>query len=283
MATDISDLKLLRRKTESGMVDCLRALEESGGDLAAAEALLKARGLAAAAERSSRETREGRIFLHGAASGAVLVELACETDFVARNERFIATGRKVAGLACARRLESPDAEMEELVAGLAAVVKENLSLRRIACLAAGESERVEGYVHGEGRVGSLVLARAEPGAALADGRVRAFLHDLALQVAAFKPRYIGEGSVPGSVLAEMASRLGEEVEGDEATREKSGPIKAGIVAGRTRKRLSALCLMSQGFLRDEDRSVAAVVESLGGETGCAIRVLDFACLAVGET
>jgi elongation factor Ts len=282
MEAAISDIKYLRSKTEAGMQDCLRALSEARGDLGEAERLLKEWGLAAAEKRAEREAREGAVFIHEEAGSAAMVELACETDFVARNDSFRKAGAEAARHAWEAMLEAPDAELGGLAAGLAAVMKENIGVRRVASMKAGPCGRVECYLHGEGSIGVLLRLGADSEAAFGDRRVLDLAHDLALHVAAFGPLFLEEAGIPAAYREERLALAMEEVEEDPATKSKSAAIREGIVAGRLRKHYAAVCLLGHGFVKDEGSSVAEVLESLGRETGYRIAVEGFASFRVGE-
>jgi len=286
MKTDVNDLRQLRQKTGAGMLDCARALEAASGDLAQAEAALAARGFTGAEDRSERETREGRVFASLAGNQAALVEIDCETDFAALSAPFVETGARIAELVRARGLEGPDAEVQDLVAELALKVRENLVLSRVASLSAGPGELISAYVHAAGSVAALVRGRiegpADPAAAFADERVRAFLHDLALHVAAFQPRFLDEASVPAAYREEKLAEFRDEVERESATAAKSEPMREAIVAGKLRKHLAASCLAGRGFVRDEKLTVAEALADLRRETGLPLAISGFACLKVGE-
>ena len=137
MNVNMADLKLIRTKTKAGMLDCTKALDQAKGDVAIAEALLKEWGLAGVEDRAERAAREGRIFISSEDSRAAMVELACETDFVSRGDAFQEAGARMAGIVLRGKLLGPDAETAGIVADLAAVLKENIAVRRIDFLEAG--------------------------------------------------------------------------------------------------------------------------------------------------
>lgn len=282
MEAAISDIKYLRSKTEAGMQDCRRALVESEGDREAAERLLKEWGLAAVQKRADREAREGAVFIHEEGGSAAMVELVCETDFVSRNDLFRKAGAEAAEHAWAARLGAPDARLEELAAGLASVMKENIQARRVAFLEAGPSGLVTSYLHGGGAIG--VLVRLGPGSAEAsrDGRVLALAHDLALHVAAFRPLFLDEASIPASYREERLALVRKEIEEDPTAQAKSEAIREVMVSGRLRKHFSAICLLGHGFVKDEARTVAELLSAFAAETGLAIAVEAFASFKAGE-
>jgi len=290
MEAAISDIKYLRSKTEAGMQDCRRALAESEGDREAAERLLKEWGLAAVKKRAEREAREGAVFIHEEGSSAAMVELVCETDFVSRNASFREAGAEAATHAWAARLGAPDARVEELAADLASVMKENIQARRVAFMEAGPSELVVSYLHGEGTIGVLVRlgvaanadADAGDGATDRDGRVRALAHDLALHIAAFRPLFLDEASIPAAYREERLALIRKEIGEDPAALAKSEAIREGMVSGRLRKHFATICLLGHRFVKDESRTVAEVLADFAVETGLAISIMGFASFKAGE-
>jgi elongation factor Ts len=140
-----SDVKALREKTGAGMMECKNALVECNGDFAAAEKLLKEKGLAALEKRVGRATNEGKIFVKksgdgGPGSEAIIVEMASETDFVARNPEFIALGEALCDKALAEKHIEPTPELHDMVAALATKIRENMSLKRLKSVKAGSNE-----------------------------------------------------------------------------------------------------------------------------------------------
>jgi elongation factor Ts len=282
MSIDVESITFLRKKTRAGMQDCLRAFNEAQGNRDQAEELLKRWGLVGVESRAEREAKEGRVFASASDSAAAIVELLCETDFVALHEDFLAAGQSIADLVLASGSEASSSELERIVSGIASIFKENITLGRRVLLRRGEAERIDAYVHGDGRVGSLVRVRAEGETALEDPGVLALLHDLALHVAAFGPSFLDEASVPGSYRAEQEAEIRKALAEEPSSQGKSAALVEGIVAGKMRKRLAAACLLSQGFVREDKKPVAEVLRDFELRTGHALRVLDFACLKVGD-
>jgi elongation factor Ts len=249
-------LKLLRKKTGAGMLDCTKAISQAKGSADAAEALLKEWGLAGMEKRADRSMSEGRIFARAEASRAAMAEISCETDFVSRNEAFIKAGSRIVDLAFERRLTAADSEIEGLIAGLASSFKENIALKRLV------------YIAGA--------------AAFVDERVAAFFHDIALHVAAFKPLFLDEERVPEAYLKEKSEEFRKQVEEDEKLRGKAKEILEGAIAGKLRKHLSEVCLLSHGFVRDEKTPVSKALREISEETGFELSISAFAYFRIGE-
>lgn len=280
--SDLEGIKVLRQKTQAGLMDCRRALAEARGNPGEAEELLKAWGLAALEKRADRATPEGRVFIHEAEGRAAMVELDCETDFVALNEAFRATGARLARLAWDRRLQAPDPETLRIVADLGGVIKENLVLRRIASLGPEEAPFVATYLHPDGRIGVILGARAARPEAFGDAQVLVLLHDLCLQVAAFSPAFVDGARVGPAYIEARLSAYREEVAAEERLRGKPAAMLEGIVAGKLRKHLAEASLLGHGFVRDEKVPVSGVLAELEARTGYGLDILSFACFKVGE-
>lgn len=279
MSVNAEHLKYLRTKTGAGMADCLGALTDCGGDVLAAESLLRVRGLAEAGKRAEKATREGRIFLSSSGTIAAMVELRCETDFVAMNSAFLEAGRAMVASVLHREREEVTEEMGNVVSSLVALFKENIRLGRLALRRASADERIETYVHGEGRVGVILAARTA--GSNTPGSVE-LVHDLALQIAAFKPLFLDLVSVPPSYRTELGESIRKEVEEDEVSRGKDATIRERMLEGRIRKRLAAVCLAEQGYLRDEKRKVREVLASARESCSCLVEPRDFVRFGIDD-
>lgn len=182
-----ADVKKLRDRTGAGMLDCKNALISSEGDFAKAEKLLKEQGLAAAAKRSGRATNEGRVFTMVKDGKAGVMELSCETDFVAINEVFVKSGTELIEGCLDADSETLTPELEDKLKGTIATLKENISARRVKILEVGDNEYVVDYIHGAGKIGVLVKLALESADLLEKEEVKQFGFDAALHVAAFSP------------------------------------------------------------------------------------------------
>jgi len=277
-----TDVKALREKTGAGMMDCKKALTEANGDFNAAEKLLREWGMAGVEKRATRATNEGRIFVAQTANEIALVEIACETDFVARNKDFIEAGTKAAQVALSQKATSPNESLETIVKEIASVIKENIALKRVAYFSARENEYLHAYIHGEGRIGVIVKFKADSPLAFKNEKVTAFAHDVALHVAAFNPMFLDETKVPESWLAEQKEIFQKQVELDEKMKSKPGKVIEGILAGKVKKLLAEVCLLDQGFVRDEKITVAAAMQQVNKETGSHLSIADYFFAKVGQ-
>jgi elongation factor Ts len=281
-------VKELRDKTGAGMMDCKRALGESGGDMEAAVDWLRKKGLAAAAKKAGRVAAEGLVGVATRGPAGAVVEVNCETDFVARNELFQAFVRTVAAVAV-----DGGGDVEELTAApypgtgrsvaeelseLVGRIGENLVLRRTARLAVGAG-LVASYTHnslapGLGKIGVLVAleSAAAPDALAALGR------QLAMHVAAAGPLYRDIAAVPPAALERERAVLREQAAGSG----KTAAIVERMVEGRLRKFYEESVLLEQVFVIDGESRVGKVVEAAAEAAGAPIRVAAFVRLQLGE-
>ena len=259
MSVTAEAVRQLRERTGAGMMECKRALVDTGGDLDAAAELMRKQGSAKADKKAARLAAEGVIVVERSPDGraAAMVEINCETDFVAREQDFQRFAADVARLTLSGHLVDVQAVLAaELAAGesvdarrraLVAKIGENISLRRAVVL---ESNGALGaYVHGS-RSGALVAL---------DGGSAELAHDLAMHIAASNPRYISVAQVPAEVLAKEREIL----TGQAQQEGKSPEILAKMVEGRLRKSLNEIVLLGQPYVRDPDQSVEKLLKSAG--------------------
>jgi elongation factor Ts len=261
-------VKQLRERTGAGMMECKKALVETKGDLDAAAELMRKSGLAKADKKAARVAAEGTIAVHRSGASAAMIELNCETDFVARSEEFQAFARDVAHAA----LEHPAASVEALVQltvggatleerrrALIAKIGENIAVRRFVRVSAPGA--LGDYLHGT-RIGSLVAL---------EGGNEALARDLAMHVAAINPAYVDASSVPAEILDKEREILTEQTKGEK----KPAEIIAKMVEGRLRKYLAEITLLGQPFVKDPDMTVEKLLKKSGA------RVLEFVRYEVG--
>jgi elongation factor Ts len=249
-------VKQLRERTGAGMMECKKALVETQGNLDAAAELMRKTGLAKADKKAARGGAEGTVAVERSGSSAVLVEINCETDFVARGEEFLAFARDVARVA----LEKAPADVSALLAQangastldeqrrtLIAKIGENISVRRFVRVTAPGA--LGTYIHG-GRIGSLVALT---------GGDEALAKDLAMHVAAVNPAYIDSSGVPAAVLDKEREILAEQTKAEK----KPPEIIAKMVEGRLRKYLAEITLVGQPFVKDPDVTVEKLLKKAG--------------------
>jgi len=277
-----TDIKSLREKTGAGMMDCKKALTEAKGDVAGAEKLLREWGMAGVEKRSGRATNEGKVFLKEGPGKVSVVEIACETDFVCRNADFIAAGEKVVAKAYEKGSAEPTPELDGMVKDIAAIIKENIALKRVKLMTAGANEYLHSYVHGEGRLAVVVKFRADKAGAFEDEKVQAFIHDIALHIAAFNPMFLDETKPSPAWIQEQKEIFQKQVELDEKMKGKPEKIIQGILIGKLKKLMAEVCLVDQGFVKEEKTPVAVAMAAVSKAAGCKLEIADFEYIKVGE-
>ncbi len=269
MAITASLVKELRERTGAGMMECKKALVEVGGDLDAAQDYLRKHGQAKADKKAGRVAAEGRIELAEGDSSAVLLEVNCETDFVAKDENFLEFTRQVAATA----LSNSPASVEELMAqagsagsleearkGLIAKIGENITVRRFSVVE--PKGELGAYLHGD-RIGVLVDVVG------GDDVLR---RDLAMHIAAVNPRCVSADDLPSEEVERERQLLA-----DQAAQEgKPEAIVEKMVEGRLRKYLKDITLLGQPFVKDPDIDVGQLVK------GHQATVQGFVRFEVGE-
>jgi elongation factor Ts len=282
---DISaaDVKKLREKTGAGMMECKNALVSTEGDFAKAEKLLKEKGLAALEKRSGRATNEGKIFVKTKDDGsaAVLVELASETDFVARNPDFIALGWEIAGKAIEKGYTEPNEELSGMVTGLATKIRENMGLKRLKTIKAGQGEYLTQYIHGDGNIGVVVKCKSDKPEIFKNEETRAFIFSLALHIAAFNPQALDKSKIDPTYITEQEDIFRKQMEKDEKLQGKPANVLEGILKGKINKHLSEVCLVEQGYVKDEKITVAQALANTGKQAGAKLEIAEYVYFKVG--
>ena len=241
-----ADVKALREKTGAGMMDCKKALVEAQGDFAKAEKLLKELGLLAVKKRSGRATNEGKVFSLVQNGKGVLLELSCETDFVAKNSDFNDLGQKLVEIVIEKNLKEPTDEMQSLVQDAMTRIRENMALRRLKTLHADEADVLVDYLH-DGRVGVLVKMTVSDPSLKENAKVKETAADFALHIAAFAPSYLSRDKVDAEYIEEQEGIFRKQAD----QMDKPDKVKEGIAKGKLNKHLAEICLMDQGYIRDE--------------------------------
>jgi elongation factor Ts len=282
---DISaaDVKKLRDKTGAGPMECKNALVSTNGDFAAAEKILKEKGLAALEKRVGRATNEGKVFvkIKGDGSAAILVELVAETDFVARNPDFIELGKTIADKALEKGISAPNDELNGLVTELATKIRENMGLKRLCLVKANPNEYLTQYIHGDDKIGVVVKCESDKPEIFKTDDVKTFIHSLALHIAAFNPAAINRDKIDQNWLKEEEEILRKQMEQDEKLKGKPENVLKGILQGKINKYLSEICFLEQGYVKDEKLTVAKAIDECAKKAGAKLTVNDYVYYKVG--
>jgi elongation factor Ts len=278
-----SDVKKLREKTGAGPMECKKALQDSDGDFQKAEKLLKEKGLAAVEKRTGRATNEGKIFIRIKDDGsrAVLVELASETDFVARNPEFIELGGKVVELALEKGYAEPNEELSGMVNGLAAKIRENMSLKRLKTVEAASNEYLASYIHGDGAIGVVVKLAADKDDAIKSEEAKSLAFNLTLHIAAFNPAALDRTKIDPAHLKEQEDIFRKQMELDESLSQKPPKVIDNILQGKVNKYLQEICLLEQGYVKDEKLTVEKVLDETGKQLGAKLSIAEYVYFKVG--
>src|SRR5208283_4742268 len=251
-------VKQLRERTGAGMMECKKALVETHGDLDSAAELMRKSGLAKADKKAARVAAEGTVVVQRAGNSAVLVEVNCETDFVARSDEFQAYARELAKAALAHspgdveallRLAHGAGSLEDGRRALIAKIGENIAVRRFVRVSAPDA--LGSYIHGS-RIGSLVALK---------GGTEELAKDLAMHVAAVNPAYVDAAHVPAAVLDKEREILTDQTKGEN----KPPDIIAKMVEGRLRKFLAEITLLGQPFVKDPETTVEKLLKKAGAK------------------
>lgn len=265
MAITAADVKALREKTGAGMMECKKALTECNGDIAEAEKSLKEKGLAAMAKRSERATSEGRLFIRQDGNKIAVIELTCETDFVAKNADFIAVGEKMLDVTLAKGYTKVEAEHEEILEPLKVSIRENMKIAKVEVFDVPATASAAYYVHSDFKTGAVVIIDGST----AD-TVKTFAKDCCLHIAAFTPSYTSKKDVPQSYIDEQKEIFKAQMDQDEKMAGKPENVKEGILQGKINKHLAEICFEDQMFVKDDKKTVTAKLAETGKEAGATL-------------
>lgn len=282
-------VKELRERTGAGMMDCKKALNEVDGDMEKAVDLLREKGLAAANKKSGRIAAEGVVesYITEDAKAGVVVEINCETDFVAKNLDFQQFAKDAAKQAVNTKAADVDGFMNEpwlsdasktvkdILTEKIAVIGENLSVRRFEKLEA-ENGCVAAYIHGGGKIGVLVQADTD----VVNDEIKACLRNVAMQVAAMAPKYVSRDEVPADYLEHEKEILLAQAKIENPNKPEN--IIEKMIVGRLNKEMKEICLLDQAYVQDSDMSVAQYVAKVGKENDCNLAVVKCVRFKTGE-
>ncbi|HJB12861.1 MAG TPA: translation elongation factor Ts, partial [Candidatus Oscillibacter excrementigallinarum] len=265
MAITAKDVQALREMTGVGMMDCKKALTEAEGDMDKAVEILREKGLAASQKKAGRIAAEGMAYASVIDGVGVVVEVNAETDFVAKNEKFVDFVKGVAATVAKANPADLDALMECKYEGtdltvtqqqqeMVLVIGENIKVRRFAFYTDGVSVA---YVHAGGKIGVLVNLETS----LSAEQVEAVGKDVAMQIAALNPRFWDKSQVDQATLDEEKKIMLVQMANDPKMASKPDKVKEGIVAGKLGKFYKENCLLQQEFVKDNSMDVAKYIET----------------------
>ena len=264
MAITASMVKELRTRTGAGMMDCKKVLVETDGDMDAAIKLMREKGMAKAAKKAGRVAAEGLVKTYVTDGKAAIVEVNSETDFVSKNDSFVAFVENVAKQAVQTKADSIENFMSEawhldtakdvqtVQTEHIALIGENLNIRRFDVIDL-DGKAVAEYIHGGGKIGVLVAIEGAAGDAVVEAA-----RNIAMQVAATNPKYVSSADVDQEYIATET-----EVLTNQALNEgKPANIVEKMVAGRIKKMLKEICLLDQPYVKNDDFTVSSYLKSI---------------------
>ncbi len=284
-------VKELREMTQAGMMDCKKALMEADGDMDKAIEWLREKGLAAAAKKAGRIAAEGVVasYVSDDAKIGVVVEVNCETDFVAKTDNFINFSKNVAKhiavanpadvdeLMGQKFVDDESKTITDLVSDATVSIGEKISIRRFARYQA-DNGAVETYIHMGGKIGVLLQVANDNADTLTADEFKTFYHDVALQIAAARPTYVRPEEVPAETLENERKILRAQAieEG------KPEDIANRMVEGRIKKYYKDVCLLEQPFVKDGDKSIKQVMAETAKAIGANLDLVKFERFERGE-
>ena len=286
MAISAKDVMELRKQTDRGMMECKKALTQADGDFEKAIEILREQGLATANKKAGRIAAEGMVYAVAYPNCAVVVEVNAETDFVAKNDKFVEFTKELAQVIADQNPADVEALMgckmgegtvDDALKALILVIKENIKVRRFA--------RYEGhcaaYVHGGGTHGVIVKFATSDDVAAKEG-FTAFGKDIAMQIAAANPGYLNEAAVPVETIAKEKEIILAQMANDPKTANKPDAIKEKMAIGKLGKFYKENCLVDQAFIKDGSMDVKKYVETTAKELGGSIEIAEYTHFVKGE-
>ena len=270
-------VKELRTATNVSMMECKRALVDADGDMEKAKTLLRERGMAIATKKADRAANQGIIASASADGGrtASLVEVNCETDFVARNDSFKAFVANLAERACNTDEALANTLREDITAKVAEI-GENLIVRRNTRFVLGGTGIVASYIHLDSKVGVLLEIGCEKVESVDHPVFKELAKDLTLHVAACSPPYLTSDEIPADVQASEREIFAKQVQ------DKPAQVVDKIVEGKLRKFFSEVCLLEQGFVKEPKQSVKQLLAEKGKEIDDSLEIRRFLRYQLGE-
>ena len=289
MTFTAKDVAALRDRTGAGMMDCKKALTHTDGDMDKAAEYLREQGISVAAKKAARIASEGAVVAYTSADGKVgaLVELNCESDFVARSDAFTSVANIIVKQAAMTEPADNDAllaaktengTVNELITATTAKTGEKLSLRRFIVQ---KGIKEEAYIHMGGKIG--VLLEVDTDKPLNDNaQFNAMCHDIAMHIAAFAPRYIYNDEVPAEATEHEKEILRIQAANDPKNANKPKEVLEKMIVGRLGKFYKEVCLIDQEFAKDASVTIRQLVENTGKALGAKITLKKFTRFVMGE-
>lgn len=289
MAISAKDVMELRKQTDCGMMECKKALTEADGNFEKAIEILRERGLATAAKKASRTAAEGMVYADYCpqCKVGVVIEVNAETDFVAKNDKFVAFVKEATQVIMKQNPADVEALMacktengetvDEALKNLILVIKENIKVRRFASY----EGHCAAYVHGGGTHGVIVKFDTTDEVA-AKPEFAEFGKDIAMQIAAANPSYLNREAVPAEAIENEKKIIIAQMANDPKAANKPDAIKEKMATGRLGKFYKENCLVDQAFIKDGNMDVNAYVNATAKKLGGDIKIVEYTHFIKGE-
>ena len=288
MAISAKDVMELRKQTDCGMMECKKALTEADGNFEKAIEILRERGLATAAKKASRVAAEGMVYADYCpqCKVGVVIEVNAETDFVAKNDKFVAFVKEATQVIMKQNPADVEALMgckmgegtvDEALKALILVIKENIKVRRFASY----EGHCAAYVHGGGTHGVIVKFDTTDEVAAKPEFVE-FGKDIAMQIAAANPSYLNREAVPAEAIENEKKIIIAQMANDPKAANKPDAIKEKMATGRLGKFYKENCLVDQAFIKDGNMDVNAYVNATAKKLGGDIKIVEYTHFIKGE-
>ncbi len=290
MAISAQDVKKLREQTGCGMMECKKALTDANGDFEQAIVLLREKGLAKAEKKAGRIAAEGAVvtYTDEAKKVSVMIEVNAETDFAAKNEKFVEFAKTCAKTVADQDIKDVESLMEATPAGadrtidgmlkdLILVISENMRVRRFVKY----EGPVVSYIHGGGRIGVMVKFDVTDEVA-ANPEFKEAAKDVAMQIAALNVPFLSEDTVPADRIAQEKEIITVQIKNDPKSANKPDAIIEKMATGRLNKFFKENCLLDQEFVKDSSMSVSKYLDTVAKKIGGDIKIVDFVRFEKGE-
>lgn len=292
MEITAKDVAKLRDITGVGMMACKKALIETNGDIDKACEYLREQGMSIVAKKASRIAAEGAVWSHicDCKKKGALVEINCESDFVAKSDVFVALCEAVATAAvdsevtdveALKAVKTADGTVEELITAATAKTGEKISLRRVTVQKCDDGIQ-EAYIHMGGKMGTLVEIKCDGDVGAATADIVATAHDIAMHIAAFQPPYVRKSDVPQADVDHEREIIHQQLLNDEKNKKKPEQVLAKIAENKLGKFFEENCLLYQAFAKDPSITIEQLLAATSKKTGVKLDVVRFAKFVMGE-
>lgn len=280
----------LREQTGAGMMDCKKALVENAGDFQKSVEYLRKKGIASASKKAGRTAKDGTVFalVDQESKAAVLVEVNCETDFVAKTENFqkfvttiakhIAKANPTDATALLAQKIEGDKTVDEVVKEAIATLGENIMVRRFVRYPLTSGKEVKTYIHAGGKVGVLVEANLSNPEKSTHESFLGFMRDISMHIAAASPLYLKSDEVPAEVVSKEKEIALAQLQGQN----KPADVLEKIASGKINKYYEETCLVKQKFVKDDKKTIESLTQEIAKAIGDALHISRFARFVLGE-